>query len=186
MTNSSRTTYVGTAPFLTAAGARAVLDAALAEAARIGVPQCVAVVDAGGHLLAFGRSDGARIGSISIAQSKAISAATRKRPTAEEGGGDTLTAIRLALAADRVTGIGGGLPLEIEGHVVGAIGVSSGTVDEDTTVARARRRRAGRGLPALGPVAWAMQQVASGKTWQSTVALCAQLETTAPNRPGST
>jgi uncharacterized protein GlcG (DUF336 family) len=111
-----------------------VLDAALAEAARIGVPQCIAVVDAGGHLLAFGRSDGARIGSVSVAMTKAISAATRKRPTAEEGGGDPITSIRLALAADRVTGIGGGLPIVVDGHVVGAIGVSSGTSDEDTMV----------------------------------------------------
>ena len=135
--DASRSTFTGTAPFLTAAGARAVLDAALEEAARIGIPQCVAVVDGGGHLLAFARSDGARIGSISIAKKKAVSAATRKRPTAEEGGGDVLTGIRLALAADAVTGIGGGIPLVVDGHVVGAVGVSSGTVDEDTQVARA-------------------------------------------------
>jgi glc operon protein GlcG len=114
-----------------------VLDAALAEAARLTVPECVAVVDSGGHLLAFGRSDGARTGSISIALTKAVSAATRKRPTAEEGGGDPMMTVRLALAAERLTGIGGGLPIVIDGHVVGAIGVSSGTVDEDTTVARA-------------------------------------------------
>jgi uncharacterized protein GlcG (DUF336 family) len=123
--------------FLTAAGARAILDAALAEAGRIGVPECVAVVDAGGHLIAFGRSDGARVGSVSIALTKAVSAATRKRPTGEEGGGDPLTTVRLALAADRLTGIGGGFPIQVDGQVVGAIGVSSGTVDEDIVVARA-------------------------------------------------
>jgi uncharacterized protein GlcG (DUF336 family) len=120
-----------------------VLDAALAEAARMGVPECVAVVDSGGHLLAFGRSDGARVGSISIALTKAVSAATRKRPTGEEGGGDPIMTIRLALAADRLTGIGGGLPIVLDGHVAGAIGVSSGTVDEDMVVAKA-------GLAALG------------------------------------
>jgi glc operon protein GlcG len=135
--NSSRTTYVGTAPFLTAAGARTVLDAALAEAARIGVPQCVAVVDPGGHLLAFWRSDGARVGSVSIAQTKAISAATRKRPSGEEGGGDPITTIRLALAADRLTGIAGGLPILVDGVVVGGVGVSSGTSDQDLECARA-------------------------------------------------
>lgn len=113
------------------------LDAALAEAGRIGVPECVAVVDAGGHLLAFGRSDGARTASISIALTKATSAATRKRATADEGGGDMLATIRSALAADKVTGIGGGIPLLVDDQVVGAIGVSSGTIDEDTTVARA-------------------------------------------------
>jgi uncharacterized protein GlcG (DUF336 family) len=137
VSDSSRTTHTGTAPFLTAAGARAVLDAALAAAAGLAVPECVAVVDAGGHLLAFGRSDGARTGSISIALTKAVSAATRKRPTAEEGGGDPIMTIRLALAAECLTGIGGGLPILIDGHVVGAIGVSSGTVEEDVTVAKA-------------------------------------------------
>jgi len=137
VSDSSRTTYLASAPFLTADGARAVLDAALAEADRIGVPECVAVVDAGGHLLAFGRSDGARTGSISIALTKAVSAATRKRPTGEEGGGDPMTTVRLALAADRVTGVGGGFPILADGQVAGAIGVSSGTVDEDILVARA-------------------------------------------------
>ncbi len=143
MSDSSRTTYLGSAPFLTAAGARAILTAALAEADRIGVPQCVAVVDSGGHLLAFGRSDGARIGSISIALTKAISAATRKGPTAEEGGADPMTTVRLALAADRLTGLGGGLPIVADGQVAGGIGVSSGTIDQDTTVALA-------GIAALG------------------------------------
>jgi glc operon protein GlcG len=137
VSDSSRTTYVGTARFLTAAGARAVLDAALAEADRLGIPECVAVVDAAGHLLAFGRSDGARTASISIALTKATSAATRKRATADEGGGDLLATIRSALAADRLTGIGGGIPLVVEDQVVGGIGVSSGTIDEDTIVARA-------------------------------------------------
>ncbi len=143
MVDSSRQTFFGTARFLTQQGARVVLDAALAEAARIGVPQNVAIVDAGGHLLAFGRSDGARIGSITIAITKAVSAATRKRPTAEEAGGDVLGGVRLALAADRLTGIGGGFPILVDGQIAGAIGVSSGTVDEDIAVAKA-------GLAALG------------------------------------
>jgi len=135
--DTSRAPYVASAPFLTAAGARAVLDAALAEADRIGVPQNVAVVDVGGHLLAFGRSDGARTGSVPIAISKAVSAATRKRPTGDEGGGDPVAQIRLALAADRVTGLAGGFPIVIDGHVAGGIGVSSGTTDDDIAVARA-------------------------------------------------
>lgn len=137
MSDPAVSTLTGTAPFLTAAGARAVLDAALAEAARMGVPQCVAIVDAGGHLLAFGRSDGARPASVAIAQTKAVSAATRLRPTGDEAGGDVPAAIRLALAGDRITGIPGGFPLLVEGRVAGAIGVSSGTPDEDVQVARA-------------------------------------------------
>ncbi|BDE06372.1 hypothetical protein WPS_16480 [Vulcanimicrobium alpinum] len=137
MSDSSRSTYTATAPFLTLAGARAVVDAALAESERIGVPQNVAVVDAGGNLLAFARGDGARIASISIAITKAVSAATRKRATADEGGGDPIATIRSALAADRVTGIGGGIPLVVDGYVVGGVGASSGAIDEDTQVALA-------------------------------------------------
>lgn len=123
---------------LSTKGSHVILHAAEKHAAAIGVPQCIAVVDEGGHLLAFSRMDGARIGSIPIALTKAVSAATRKRPTAQEAGGDVLGSIRLALAAGGdLTGIGGGLPILADGHVVGAIGVSSGTVDEDTAVAQA-------------------------------------------------
>jgi len=121
---------------LTLTGAQAILSAAQAHATEIGVPECIAVVDAGGILLAFARMDGARIGSIDIALTKAISAATRKRPTADEGGGDPLVGIKLALAAT-ITQIGGGLPILIDGQTIGAIGVSSGTVPEDVAVAQA-------------------------------------------------
>ena len=120
-------------------GSHVILHAAEKEAARIGVPECIAVVDEGGHLLAFSRMDGARIGSIGIAMTKAASAAIRKRPTAEEGGGDVLAAVRLALAAGsgKLTGIGGGLPILVDGQVVGGIGASSGSSDEDLQVCRA-------------------------------------------------
>jgi uncharacterized protein GlcG (DUF336 family) len=114
------------------------LAAAAAKAVEIGVDQCVAIVDRGGALIAFERMDGGRIGSIQIALTKAQSAATRRRPTAEESAGDVPMGIRLALAAhNAVTNIGGGLPIVVEGQVIGGIGVSSGTVDEDTIVAKA-------------------------------------------------
>ena len=124
---------------LSTKGSHVVLHAAEKEAARMGVPQCIAVVDEAGQLLAFSRMDGARIGSIEIAITKAVSAATRKRPTAEEAGGDVAITIRLALAAReaRMTGQGGGLPIEADGQVIGGIGVSSGTSEQDTQVAKA-------------------------------------------------
>jgi len=121
---------------LTLTGAQAILSAAQTHAAGISVPECIAVVDAGGILLAFARMNGARIGSIDIALTKAISAATRKRPTADEGGGDPLVGIKLALAST-ITQIGGGLPIVVDGQTIGAIGVSSGTVPEDVAVAEA-------------------------------------------------
>lgn len=123
---------------LTLAGAQAIVDAACAKAREIGVDECIAVVDRGGALLAFARMDAGRVGSIPIALTKAVSAATRRRPTAEESGGDVPLGIRLALASENaVTNIGGGLPILVDGQVVGGIGVSSGTVDEDIVVAKA-------------------------------------------------
>ena len=120
-------------------GSHVILHAAEKEAARMGIPQCIAVVDEGGHLLAFSRMDGARTGSIEIAITKAASAATRLRKTSEEGGGDPITGLRLTLAAQpaALTGLPGGLPILLDGKVIGGIGVSSGTSDQDTQVASA-------------------------------------------------
>ena len=123
---------------LSCKGSHVVLHAAEKQAAALGVPECIAVVDAGGELLAFSRMDGARPGSIEIALTKAKSAARRRRPTAEEAGGDALNGVRMALAAQlTVTGLGGGLPIVVDGQTIGGIGVSSGTVDEDVRVAEA-------------------------------------------------
>src|SRR5262249_59690622 len=66
---------------LTADGARRLIDAAIAHAAAMGVPQCIAVVDEGCNLMAFIRMDGARVLSIRSAHRKAMTAATTGRPT---------------------------------------------------------------------------------------------------------
>jgi glc operon protein GlcG len=123
---------------LTAAGVRAIIEAAEHKAKEIGVDQCIAVVDPGGALLAFSRMDAGRIASIDIAITKAFSAATRRRPTAEEANGDVLLGLRLAIASNnKITNVGGGLPIVVDGQTLGAIGVSSGTIDQDTVVAEA-------------------------------------------------
>ncbi|MGH7728292.1 MAG: GlcG/HbpS family heme-binding protein [Vulcanimicrobiaceae bacterium] len=70
---------------LSCKGAHVVLHAAEKHAKALGVPQCIALVDAAGDLLAFSRMDGARPGSIPIALAKARSAARRRRSTGEEG-----------------------------------------------------------------------------------------------------
>ena len=76
-----------------------VVHAAEKKATAIGVPECIAVVDASGELLAFSRMDGARPGSIEIALTKARSAARRRRATGDEAGVDVLNGVRLALHA---------------------------------------------------------------------------------------
>ena len=123
---------------LSCKGSHVLVHAAEKKAQAIGVPFCIAVVDAAGELVAFSRMDDARAASIEIAITKARSAARRKRPTADEGGGDALAVVRLALASHlNVTGIGGGLPIVVDGQTIGAIGVSSGTTEEDLMVAQA-------------------------------------------------
>lgn len=118
---------------LSIAGARIVLRAAVAHAEKMGVPQCVAVVDRGGNLLAFERMDGAKLLSQHSAIQKAITAASHRVAT---GAFPPELGLGIALATDsRYAAIAGGLPIELAGEVVGAIGVGSGTDAEDIEVA---------------------------------------------------
>ncbi|TAM89400.1 heme-binding protein [bacterium] len=123
---------------LTCKGAHVVVHAAEKRAAAMGVPQCIAVVDPGGHLLAFSRMDGARIGSIEIALTKARTAATRLQRSEEVGGASDSGKLGIALASQlRLTGMAGGIPLIVEGQVLGAVGVSSGKPEQDVEVGEA-------------------------------------------------
>src|SRR5271154_5661951 len=128
-------------PKLTLEGARAVLAAAQRRAEEIRVPMDVAVVDDGGHLLAFERMDGAKPASIAISLVKAQAAALRRAATGPAMTGDQVnlpTAMGLAIANPaQQTPIRGGVPLVVDGQVIGAIGASAGTEDQDLDVARA-------------------------------------------------
>jgi len=128
-------------PKLTLEGARAVLAAAQRRAAEIHVPMDIAVVDDGGHLLAFERMDGARPSSIAISLVKAQAAALRRSPTGPALTSDQVNlplALGLAIASPSAqTPIRGGVPLIVDGQVVGAVGASAGSEDQDFDVARA-------------------------------------------------
>jgi glc operon protein GlcG len=128
-------------PKLTLEGARAVLAAAQRRAEEIRVPMDVAVVDEGGHLLVFERMDGAKPASIAISLVKAQAAALRRAATGPAMLGDQVnlpTALGLAVAnRAQQTPIRGGVPLVVDGQVIGAIGASAGTEDQDLDVARA-------------------------------------------------
>ncbi len=120
---------------LTHDGARRVLDAAVAAAVAMGVPQCVAVVDEGCNLLAFLRMDGARVLSVESATRKAMTAATTGQPSGQLPADK---APALAAATDgRMTNLKGGLPLLFDGQVVGGVGVGSGSGEQDLKVAEA-------------------------------------------------
>ena len=101
----------------------------------MGVPQVIAVVDEGCNLLAFLRMDGSRVLSVESAQRKAMTAATTGQRT---GGMDPELATRLAAATDgRMTNLKGGVPIVVQGEVVGGIGVGSGTGEQDFAIAAA-------------------------------------------------
>lgn len=117
-----------------------ILKKAEEKAVEINKPMCIAVVDAGGNLLAFHRMDDALLVSIEIAINKAFTAVMLKMETsklAELARPDgELFGINNAYNG-RIVTFGGGIPIFKNGKLVGAIGVSGGTVDEDVVVAKA-------------------------------------------------
>lgn len=117
--------------------ARRVADAAEAFARSRGWPVVIAVFDSTGHLAAFLRRDQSHLASVELAQRKAATAVSFRRPTKDfeeiVGGGG----VRLLSAASAIITMEGGLPLLVDGQVVGSIGVSGMSSPEDAEVARA-------------------------------------------------
>jgi uncharacterized protein GlcG (DUF336 family) len=120
--------------------ARRVIAAAEAKAKEIGQPMDIAVCDDGGNLRAHVRMDGAFIGSIQISINKAYSAIAFQTSTKDlvdvTQSGQPLFGLSDA-AGGRIVIFAGGIPLKRDGQVVGAVGVSSGTVEQDQAVAEA-------------------------------------------------
>jgi len=120
---------------LTSDGAMKMLQAGMDKARSMGVPQCISIVDSGGHMLAFIRMDGAFSMSLETSLRKARTAAAYGLPTGHiEAGVD----IKLAMGTDgQRINLPGGLPVIIDGEIAGAIGVGSGTGAQDLEVAKA-------------------------------------------------
>jgi uncharacterized protein GlcG (DUF336 family) len=119
--------------------AQAVVQAGLAASASRGLAMNIAVVDAGGNLKAFARMDGAWLGSIDISIKKARTARYFDMPTGAIGelsqpGGPLFN---IEVSNGGLITFPGGLPLEVAGGVVGAVGVSGSTVEDDYAVAEA-------------------------------------------------
>jgi uncharacterized protein GlcG (DUF336 family) len=116
------------------------LSAAEAKATSLGIPYCIAVVDAGGHLVAFLRQDGALIGSVDLAIDKATTARIFDKRTSDLAtlaqSGAPLFGIQESNAG-KVVIFGGGAPVVLDGTIVGAVGASAGTVEQDIAVAEA-------------------------------------------------
>lgn len=113
----------------------AMLNAAIEKANSMGQPQCIVIVDASGELLGEIRMTGAKFLSRKSAAAKAATAASIGAPSHA-----VPEAVRPYIAAatqGAVTGLPGGLPIIVEGHVVGGIGIGSGSGEQDIEVATA-------------------------------------------------
>ena len=118
--------------------ARKAIAAAVADARKQNLPMAITVVDTAGQLVAFERMDNTQTGSIGVSQDKAVSAALYRRPTkafqdalAAGGAGLRILTLRGASAIE------GGIPLTVDGKIIGAIGVSGGSAEQDGVVAKA-------------------------------------------------
>lgn len=118
--------------------AQVLLKGAQEKARQIGVPMCI--TDESGNLIAFERMDGGKITSITIAIDKAFTAAGARKATGDYGTasqpGSPAYGINSAING-RLMVVAGGLPIIVDGEVVGGIGISSGSPAQDTEVAQA-------------------------------------------------
>ena len=116
--------YVTDAKRLTAAGARRIVDTAVEQARRENIAITIAVVDAGGHLMLLERMDGGKFHSVHSATTKAVCAASNKRPTGSTAGPERWTAME------------GGCPIMAGGECIGGVGVAGGNFEFDERIAR--------------------------------------------------
>jgi glc operon protein GlcG len=127
---------------LTSKGVRMMRDAAISKAEEFGIAVTVAIVDSGGHLLILERMEGGRFHTVHSSTTKAVTAASNRRPTTSKGAQgqtlDVLHALGLALAAgpQNWTAMEGGYPIMVENQCIGGIGVSGGDWEQDEAVAR--------------------------------------------------
>jgi len=143
--------YVTDAKRLTNEGAKRMMTTATKLAGEAGIAVAVAITDAGGHLILLERMDGGRFHAVHSATTKAVCAASNKRPTSPRGAQaqplDVAHALGLALAAgpERWTAMEGGCPVIVDGECIGGIGVSGGDWETDERIARAAVEAIGAG-----------------------------------------
>lgn len=125
-------------------GAELVLSAAQAKAVEMKLALNIAIVDDGGHLITFARMDGARPASVPTALTKATAAATFRQatgPLPANGEPNLLLSLGVPAAAaasgGKMTTLKGGVPIVVDGQVIGAVGVGGGSGEQDAEVAQA-------------------------------------------------
>ena len=135
--------YVAESKRLTHQGAKKMMATAIDLANQAGISISCAIVDAGGHLILLERMDGGRFHTVHSCTTKAVCAASNRRPTTAQGAAgqdlDVSHAIGLALAAgpERWTAMEGGVPVLADGQCIGGVGVSGGDWATDLRIAKA-------------------------------------------------
>jgi uncharacterized protein GlcG (DUF336 family) len=135
--------HVADSKRLTHQGAKKMMATAIAKAEEAGISVSVAIADAGGHLILLERMDGGRFHTLHSCTTKAVCAASNRRPTSPKGAQgqalDVAHALGLALAAgaERWTAMEGGFPILVGGECIGGIGVSGGDWATDEKIAQA-------------------------------------------------
>ncbi len=118
---------------ITHKAALTIIERAIAEGEKLGVPISVTVFDPWMNLVAFAKADGATPHSVDSSRRKANTAASTRRPT---GWMKDDLALPLPLATDmKLTNIIGGYPLTFESEIAGGLGVAGGTPDQDAQIA---------------------------------------------------
>ncbi|WP_198171616.1 GlcG/HbpS family heme-binding protein [Pseudohalioglobus lutimaris] len=122
---------------ITSANANEIILRATLRASELGVAACISIVDAGAHLLAFQRMDGASLGPVDVSQRKARTAVLFQMPTGDFGKvivDHGLTGMELSNGG--LAAFHGGLPILDGDIMLGAIGVSGGSAEQDLDIAR--------------------------------------------------
>jgi uncharacterized protein GlcG (DUF336 family) len=126
----------GRTKYITLAGAKTAMAAAEAEAQKNNWNVAIAILDAGANLILFQKMDGTQLGSVNIAIGKAKTAVNFKRPT--KALEDMIAGGRqVFLAVEGITPLQGGLPVMVDGNLIGAVGVSGVMSSQDEQVAQA-------------------------------------------------
>ena len=135
--------FVAEGKRLTHQGAKKIMATALELAGQANIAIACAIVDAGGHVILIERMDGGRFHTVHSCTTKAVCAASNRRPTSAQGAVgqdlDVTHALGLALAAgtERWTAMEGGVPILADGQCIGGVGVSGGDWQTDLKIAQA-------------------------------------------------
>src|SRR5438477_7135844 len=135
--------YVAESKRLTHQGAKKIMTTAVDMASQAGIAISCAIVDAGGHVILIERMDGGRFHTVHSCTTKAVCAASNRRPTTAKGAAgqdlDVSHAIGLALAAgpERRTAMEGGVPVLVDRECIGGVGQGGGDWETDLRIAKA-------------------------------------------------